>query len=309
MKLKSLTSDLPEPNVYITVDDKQYPAHITIPQPNGHDVAIITHDVSQASKMLGVHFPPSGISTTHIKHMVQKGFDWIDCLTTQPLPPHDAWTSFQMQLFPAISWGLVTVVLSPVKLDKMIQRLYFRALLKLEVNGNIKSSWCTLPVRYGSHGLPNFPLVANWGFPGQAQSDDLLLPFYDLLVEVGLYGNLMSWDHSCFGHLSTQATCFSNLWELSHKFKATIWVNDDQQILPVRLHNRSLMSKFYRIGYTSKKDLESLNMFWKSKNNIHVSDIVLCDRLTTDPFALSDDYEDSKLHMFPVKSQPGLISS
>jgi len=110
-RLKSL-GDLPEPVWYILVGDKLCPSHITIPQPVGPDAPIVTHDVTTALKMLGVHFSPAGNSLTHVEHMVQKGLDWVDCLLSKPLPRRDAWLSFYMQLFPGISWGLVTVCLS-----------------------------------------------------------------------------------------------------------------------------------------------------------------------------------------------------
>ncbi len=118
-KLKSLR-DLPGPLSWIADDGRLLLSHITKPQPQGPDVPIVTHDVSTASKMLGVHFSPSGQSTTHISQMVQRGLDWIDCLCTKPLIQQDVWTSFYMQLYPAISWGLVTPVLLPTTIEKKV---------------------------------------------------------------------------------------------------------------------------------------------------------------------------------------------
>ncbi len=56
-KLKSLR-DLPKPLLWIVVDGRHLPSHITIPQPQGPDFPIVTHNVLTASKMLGVHFSP-----------------------------------------------------------------------------------------------------------------------------------------------------------------------------------------------------------------------------------------------------------
>jgi hypothetical protein len=83
-KLKSLR-DLPKPLSWITDNGRLLPSHITILQPQGPDVPVVTHDVSTASKKLGVHFSPSGQSTIHINQMVQRGLDWIDCLHMKPL--------------------------------------------------------------------------------------------------------------------------------------------------------------------------------------------------------------------------------
>ncbi len=136
-KMKSL-SNLPEPSLYISVGNKLCPLHISIPQPVGPDAPIITHDVTTASKMLGVHFSPAGNSLTHVKHMVQKGLDWVDCLLSKPLPRRDALLSFYMQLFPGIWGGLVTICLSPCKLDSMFQKVYARALPFLGVSRRLK---------------------------------------------------------------------------------------------------------------------------------------------------------------------------
>jgi hypothetical protein len=75
--LKSL-QDLPAPWRYITEGEQLFPSHITIPQPAGPDVSIVMHNVTTASKMLGIHFSPAGKSSTHVEHMVQRGLDWVD---------------------------------------------------------------------------------------------------------------------------------------------------------------------------------------------------------------------------------------
>jgi hypothetical protein len=82
--MKSL-QDLLAPRLYISEGDVMYPSHIIIPQPDGMEVPIITHDVTTTSKMLGVHFSPAGNFSTHVEHTVQKGLDWVDCLCTNPL--------------------------------------------------------------------------------------------------------------------------------------------------------------------------------------------------------------------------------
>jgi hypothetical protein len=181
-KLKKLC-DLPKPVAWISDGRTLHPAHIMIPQPQGPDIPIITHNVMNASKMLEVYSLPSGNNTTHINQMVKRGLDWFDSLHTKPLPHKDIWTSFFMQLYPAITWGLVTVVNSPKDLDKKIHSLYYKALPLMGISCNIKKEWRTLPAMYQGLGLPSFPLLAlsqqisflqsNWGAVGSAQSDSL----------------------------------------------------------------------------------------------------------------------------------------
>jgi hypothetical protein len=135
------SQDLPAHWCYITKGENMLPSHITIPQPVGPAVSIITYNVTTASKMLGIYFSPAGNSATHVKHMVQKGLEWVDCLHTTPVSRNDAWLSFYLKLYPRISWGLVTNCMQPKKLDKQVQRAYAKALPFLWVNGSIKKEW------------------------------------------------------------------------------------------------------------------------------------------------------------------------
>ncbi len=77
--LKRLHEQSP-PQCYIREGGQMHPSHITIPQPDGPALPIVTHDVVTASKMLGVHFSPARNSSTHVENMVQKEFDWVDRL-------------------------------------------------------------------------------------------------------------------------------------------------------------------------------------------------------------------------------------
>jgi hypothetical protein len=43
-----------------------------------------------------------------------------------------------MQLYPAISWGLVTTVLPPATIEKKVEALYFKSLPLMGIIGNIK---------------------------------------------------------------------------------------------------------------------------------------------------------------------------
>jgi hypothetical protein len=54
--------------------------------------------------------------------------DWVDYLHTNPLIQRDVWASFYMQLYPAISWGLVTTILPSATLEKKVQALYYKTI-------------------------------------------------------------------------------------------------------------------------------------------------------------------------------------
>jgi hypothetical protein len=215
-----------------------------------------------------------------------------------------------MQLFPGMSWGLLAVCMNPIKLDKMIQRCYERALPFLGVNRKIKKEWRTLPEAYQGLGLPNFPLVSlsakisflmeAWAFSRKAHSDALAMAYENFIVEVGLYDTPFSWNYDNYGHLSTKDTWFQNLWQLTHTFNAELEFHKEDSIQETREGDRSLMSEFFRIGYRGK-DLLALNVMRKFRNLLHVSDIVKCNGHTINEFIISDSSELSVHHTFPLE--------
>ena len=216
-KLMNLTH-LPEPTDEVLMKDGTVaPSHLTVPQPDGSLAPIPTLDVTESSKMLGVHFSPAGDSTSHIVNMREKGYKWVERLKTRPLPPRDAWFSFDNQLVHGLSWGLVTVILPPATLDYLIQKLYFKALPLLGVNRCITKEWRCLPEMFQGLGLPNFVIRAladkihfmqcHWGFEG-VTSAMLLFAFEAFLMEIGLYGNIFTLDYKKFGCLATDKTWF-----------------------------------------------------------------------------------------------------
>ena len=91
--------NLPTPTSYIIEGNEAYLSHIRIPQPDGSEASIVTHEVTVALKMLGVHFSPAGNSD--VEHMVQKGLDWVDCLRMKPILHSNTWLSFYLHCFRA----------------------------------------------------------------------------------------------------------------------------------------------------------------------------------------------------------------
>jgi hypothetical protein len=270
------------------------------------------NDNDRCRKMLGTFWSLAGNCVRYVEYTVQKGLDWMDCLRTKPLPCCNVWLSFQLQLFPAILWGLVTVCLPPCKLDTMYQRLNEKALPLLGVNRKIKKEWRTLPEMYQGLALPNFPLIAlaektyfilaNWGFQGLAHSDAMAMVYENFIIEVGLYDNPLMWSYADYEKLSLDATWFQNLWLLASMYEATITVRNEDLVQGIREHDRSLMSEFFCLGYR-KNDLVSLNIVCRFRNLLHVSDIVKCNECTINEFVTSEYSEVSIHHTFPKKNQ------
>ncbi len=79
---------------------------------------------------------------------------------------------------------------------------------------------------------------------------------------------------------------------------ATVSINEGgRQITPIRKNNKSIMSDFFCIGFCGNQ-LVVLNTVQNYKHFIHVSDMVLCDGWTIDPFSLPDEQITSIQHVF-----------
>ena len=150
--------------------------------------------------MLGVQFIPESDGMPYIEAMKKKGMEWANRLKTRPLPPQDAWLSFHMQLSRSMSYGLGSVVIFPKKLDKLMQLVYCRILLLLNVNRCIDCKWRTLSPCYQGLGLPDwivdcltakfYLVVRLWGF--SSASAHLMIHTYEAFrMEVGLFGNIL----------------------------------------------------------------------------------------------------------------------
>ena len=290
-KLKSLR-DLPTASSTLTLDSgKEAPAHIVILQPDSSSCPIQTLDVSEASKMLGIHFVLKGDSTTHIENMHQKGIDWHDKILAKPLHRHNAWLSFFMQLYPGMLWGLVSVVLSPLKLNEMMQKLYYKILPILGINCCITKAWRMLPEIYQGLGLLNFVVIAfaakvyflqsHWGFEG-ATSDAMQFAYEAFLVEIGLYGNVFSHAFEKYKILATNGTWFKNFWELGDHLGITLDLRKDFHLQPVRQNDRAIMEVLSTDGGFTGSTLEALNVVRLDQNLVHMSDLVHCDGKTID---------------------------
>ena len=95
---------------------------------------------------------------------------------TQPLHPVN----------PAMSYGLASAVISPKKLDQLIQAIYYRALPLLGINRCITREWRIFSERFQGIGLPNYVvncfsaktyyMQTMWGFEGA--SGELMVHVY-----------------------------------------------------------------------------------------------------------------------------------
>jgi hypothetical protein len=125
-----------------------------------------------------------------------------------------------------------------------------------------------------------------------------MMGYESFMIEIGLYGNTMDYDYKAYSVLATNGTWYKNVWELVHYFKIRLAFQSEYRLGPVRRGDKSLMSEFFRAGYT-KADLLSLNIVRMHKMVIHLSDIVRCDGKTIKTSMLSASAGRSDAHKFP----------
>ena len=305
-RLKSL-KQLPEAEFKAEVKGKGLqPAHITVPQPDGSNAPIHTVDVFEPTKMLGIFFAPAGDSTEHVEEMCQKGHDWVDRVTARPLQTSDAWLSFMYQLFPGMSWGLVTTVIAPGKLNDLLHKVYYKALPLLGIRRTMRREYRTLPERFQGLGLPDFVVLAlatkifflqsHWGFKG-ATAEIVMSTFETFMLEVGMYGNIFSCDYERFGPLTTDNTWYQNFWQYCHHLDVDFRLDPKFLLGPARMNDRPLTELFDEHGFRGL-ELESLTIFRHYKCVVHLSDILCCDGKTLDPRILEFTPGASK-YVFP----------
>jgi hypothetical protein len=281
------------------------PSYLRVPLPGGTSAPIPTLCNKDASLMLGIYFGPTSGSGTHICKMAKKGFIWVDRIKSRPLPLDLAWKSFTHQLQPGMMWGIATIVMSPHRLLKQFQQVYFRCLPLLNVNCNIDLPLRFIPEQYQGLGMANYASVSlasklsflqfNWGFKSP-HSSALIMVYKSFMIKVGLYGNTMDYDYKTHSMLATSNTWFKNIWELVWYFNVRIHVSAAFQLRAVCRGDISLMSEFMCTGNFSKLDLISLNIMRMHKKVIHKSDIVLCDGKTIKTEMLTDQPEHSDVH-------------
>jgi hypothetical protein len=136
------------------------PSHLRVPLPYGTSAPIPTLRSEDASLTLCVYVGPTSGDGTHIPKMAKQGFVWADKIKSHPLPPDLAWKSFTYQLQPEMMWGIATVVMSPHRLLKQFQWVYFRCLPLLNVNCHIDLPWRLIPEQYQGLGMANYVLVS-----------------------------------------------------------------------------------------------------------------------------------------------------
>jgi hypothetical protein len=203
------------------------PSHLTVPLPDCTSAPIPTLPTNTALLILGIWFGPLSLKTKHMLEMRCKGLIWADKLHAQPLSHSEAWTSFTLQLYPGMSWGISTVVLSSHKLFEAIQPVCFKCLPLLDVQCHIELPWRTLPKSYQGFGLPNFALHSFasklqltqciWGFD-DAASRSMMMGYESFLMDIGMYGNSLGYNYNQYSRLAMDNTWFKNVWELLRDF-------------------------------------------------------------------------------------------
>ena len=98
------------------------------------------------------------------------------------------------------------------------------------------------------------------------------------MVEVGLYGNIFSYDYDSLGCLATDGTWFKNFWEFASHLDINIELSGEFHIEPVREGDSSFLQLLLRAGFNDAKTLVALNRIRKYKGLVYVSDGTDCEK-------------------------------
>ena len=167
-----------------------------------------------------------------------------------------------------------------------------------------------LPSRYQGLGMPNFVVdcfaakvffvQCKWDLA--CSSGQLMVHAFEaMLVEVGLYGNLLTRDYDSFANLATSGTWWKNFWEYADYLGIDVELSSDYCLSAVRLRDRSIMDLFSEAGFTGVVG-ERLNRMRHYKCVVHASDLVSCDGKTIEPAMLDDMPGESSTTTFPDES-------
>ena len=149
-----------------------------------------------------------------------------------------------MQLIPGMSWGLLSTIISPKKLNDAIGSLYFKILPMLRVNRNITKEWHTIPPRFQGLGMPDFVVMSFgcqvyflqcfWGF-NDVVGTLLHFAFEAFQMEVGLLGgDIFTRNFDTLGFLATEGTWFRHFWQYASHLGITVRVGEEYHLKPLR---------------------------------------------------------------------------
>ena len=123
-------------------------------------------------------------------------------------------------------------------------------------------------------------------------------------IELGLYGDILSYSWKDMGCLATRNTWFENLWQLCEHFGLKVHTQREAWLGPVRDGDVALMLAFWDLGYRGT-DLKRLNRVRKFLCVLHKSDLCLCDGRTVMTDVFNRVEGESARHRFPIEQPEG----
>jgi hypothetical protein len=111
--------------------------------------------------------------------------------------------------------------------------------------------------------------------------------YKSFLMEIGLYGNPLGYNHTRFSALAMDGAWIKNVWELLNDFHVTAEFGGEYQLSPVRAGDCSLLELF--LHHYQGEDLALLSIFRQHKKVIHISCIVLSNGRTVDKECLTKE--------------------
>lgn len=133
------------------------PFELVIPLPDGSFQTIQQEDVHQSKKTLGIWDCPAGGNAEHLDVVGKKMETWVSRMKNGHLPSHMARTSYTLQLWPGLRYGIGTLTNDLEEALDVLGNSDFEVLPILGIARTVKKRWRRLHFAFGGFGLLNFP--------------------------------------------------------------------------------------------------------------------------------------------------------
>ena len=281
---------------------------LRIPQPDGSIIPIPLRPVDHPEKKLGVWTTANGDFGHHLSTLREKGVAWAAKMQSGRCPPRDVWLGLKHQLYRQLSYGFVTLVHPPSKVDKVFHQIWYKCLPALKVNRCLRREWRMLPLRFQGLALPNpnidilcskmHALSSHWS-SDSVISHFLRHAYQAFQVEVGLGGNIFALPFKQYGALATNGW-FKHLWELCDRYGVTYRIHPRYDIPLLRYNDSTIMDKATRLGIYSMPELCVINRVRRYKKVHSMGDVIMCDGRNVSPDMLTQSPGESSRE-FPIE--------
>jgi hypothetical protein len=128
-----------------------------VTNPDGTKSPIKQEKVTDSKKTLGIHDSPAGGNTAHLSYSKDKASVWVHRMQNGHLPCHMAWTTYKLQLWPGLRYGLGTMNYDLEPAEDLLHDKDHKTLNVIGVLRNVTKGLRWLHTTFGGFGLLSLP--------------------------------------------------------------------------------------------------------------------------------------------------------